>query len=90
MKTLLVIFVLVLVVNLANAEYIPQQYQEDETRLVTRRSAVEKSGLARSDFDRQLKTSIVNLLVKIIRRTFDKVLPYYDSGFVLGLGIRPS
>ena len=59
MKTLLVIFVLVLVVNLANAGYIPQQYQEDETRLVTRRSAVEKSGLARSDFDLQLKTSIV-------------------------------
>ena len=89
MKTFLVI--LVLAVNLVNAGYIPQQYQVEETRLVTRpRSAVEKSGLTRSDFDRQLKTSIVNLLVKNIRRTFDKGLPYYDSGFVLGLGIRPS
>ena len=58
MKTFLVI--LVLAVNLVNAGYIPQQYQVEETRLVTRpRSAVEKSGLTRSDFDRQLKTSIV-------------------------------
>ena len=89
MKTFVVI--LVLAVNLVNAGYIPQQNQVEETKLVTRpRTVVEKSGLARSDFDRQLKTSIVNLLVKIIRRTFDKVLPYYDSGFVLGLGIRPS
>ena len=90
MKTLVI---LVLAVNLVNAvyNYIPQQNQVEETKLVTRpRTVVEKSGLARSDFDRQLKTSIVNLLEKIIRRTFDKVLPYYDSGFVLGLGIRPS
>ena len=58
MKTFLVI--LVLAVNLVHAGYIPQQYQVEETRLVTRpRSAVEKSGLTRSDFDRQLKTSIV-------------------------------
>ena len=58
MKTFLVI--LVLAVNLVNAGYIPQQYQVEETRVVTRpRSAVEKSGLTRSDFDRQLKTSIV-------------------------------
>ena len=58
MKTFLVI--LVLAVNLVNAGYVPQQYQVEETRLVTRpRSAVEKSGLTRSDFDRQLKTSIV-------------------------------
>ena len=72
MKTLLVIFVLVLVVNLANAEYIPQQYQEDETRLVTRRSAVEKSGLARSDFDLQLKTSIVIVIV-IFKNNFEQL-----------------
>ena len=72
MKTLLVIFVLVLVVNLANAGYIPQQYQEDETRLVTRRSAVEKSGLARSDFDLQLKTSIVNVIV-IFKNNFEQL-----------------
>ena len=72
MKTLLVIFVLVLVVNLANAGYIPQQYQEDETRLVTRRSAVEKSGLARSDFDLQLKTSIVIVIV-IFKNNFEQL-----------------
>ena len=66
MKTFLVI--LVLAVNLVNAGYIPQQYQVEETRLVTRpRSAVEKSGLTRSDFDRQLKTSIV-----ICKNTFLK------------------
>ena len=58
MKTFLVI--LVLAVNLVNAGYIPQQNQVEETKLVTRpRTVVEKSGLARSDFDRQLKTSIV-------------------------------
>ena len=60
MKTFFAIFVLVLVINLVNAGYIPQQYQVEETRLVTRpRSALEKSGLSRSDFDLQLKTSIV-------------------------------
>ena len=58
MKTFVVI--LVFAVNLVNAGYIPQQNQVEETKLVTRpRTVVEKSGLARSDFDRQLKTSIV-------------------------------
>ena len=53
MKTFLVI--LVVAVNLVNAGYIPQQNQVEETKLVTRpRTVVEKSGLARSDFDHQL------------------------------------
>ena len=58
MKTFLALIVLVLIVNLVNAGLFPIQYQVEDPRLVTR-SLAEKSGLARGDWDLQLKSSMV-------------------------------
>ena len=58
MKTFLALIVLVLIVNLVNAGLFPIQNQVEDPRLVTRPLA-EKSGLARGDWDLQLKSSMV-------------------------------